>query len=89
MAKDHELVMSAKQLRRVRLHYTLDLGTQRLLTGRHGLLWRGSQVAHFCPLLMQVLIIVAAVSPQGRIMVGVFWARAGGMMNGRELGTRS
>jgi len=35
VAKEHQLVMSAKQLRRGRLHYTLDRGTRRLITGRH------------------------------------------------------
>ena len=89
MAKEHELLMSAKQLRRGRLHYTLDRETRRLITGRHGLLRRGRQLANLYPLLMQVLIIVSAASPQAGIMVGMFWAHAGGIMNGSELGTRS
>ncbi len=58
VAKVHELVMSAKQLRRGSMHYTLDRGTRRLITGRHGLLWRGSQLANLYPLLMQVSITV-------------------------------
>ncbi len=88
MAKEHKLLMSAKQLRRGRLNCTLDRGTRRLLTGRHGLLWCGSQVAYLYPLLMQVLIIVSAASPQAEFMAGMFWARAGGMMNGSQIGTR-
>ncbi len=42
------------------------------------------KVAHLCPLLMQVLIIVSAASPQAGIMVGMLLARAGGMMNGSD-----
>ncbi len=84
MAKEHKLLMSAKQLRRGRLHYTLDRGTRRLNTGRHGLLWCCSQVAYLCLLRMQVLIIVSAASTQARIIIGMFWARAGGMMNGSD-----
>ncbi len=33
VAREHELVMSVKQLRRGRLHDTLDRGTRRLITG--------------------------------------------------------
>ncbi len=88
VAKEHKLLMSAKQLRRGRLHSTLHRGTRRLITGRHGLFWCGSQMTHVYSLLMQVFIIVSAASPQAGIMVGVLWARAGGMMNGSELGTR-
>ncbi len=84
VAKEHKLVMSAKQLRRGRLHSTLDRGTLRLITGWHGLLWCGSQVAHVCPLLLQALIIVSAATHQAGIMVGVRWARAEGMMNGSD-----
>jgi hypothetical protein len=88
VAKEHKLLMSAKQLRRGRLHCTLDRGTRCTITGRHGLLWRGSQLANLYPLLMQVLIIASTASPQDGMMIGMFWARAGGMMNGSELGTR-
>ncbi len=84
MAKEHELLMSAKQLRRGRLHYTLDRETRRLITGRHGLLRRGRQLANLYPLLMQVLIIVSAASPQAGIMVSIFWTRAGGMVHGSD-----
>jgi hypothetical protein len=76
VAKEHRLVMSAEQHRMGRLHCTLDRGTRRLLTGRHGLLWRGSQLANLYSLLVQVLIIVSAVSPQAGIMIGMFWVRA-------------
>ncbi len=63
VAKEHKLVMSAKQLRKGRMHCTLDHGTRRLITGRHGLLWCGSQLANLYPLLMQVLISVSGVTP--------------------------
>jgi hypothetical protein len=41
-----------------------------------------------CLLLLQGLVSVTAVVSQAGILVGVLWARAGGMMNGSELGTR-
>ncbi len=84
MAKDHKLVMPTRQMRRGLLHCMLDRGTRRLITSRHGWLWRGSQLANLYPELMHVLIIVSAASPQAGIMAGMFWARAGGMMNGSD-----
>ncbi len=41
-----------------------------------------------CLLLLQVLVSVTAVVSQAGIMVGMLWAIAGGMVHGRELGTR-
>ncbi len=44
--------------------------------------------AYSCLLLVQGLVSVTAVSIQAGIMVGVLWARTGGMVHGSELGTR-